>query len=152
MEVVASLKQRFQLKLSPTTTIASVKRAVERNTGVPIYYQKIIVHGAPAMNPERTVASYGAANNSWFALILPPSSQTKKQMLTELSNGLRVGAHVRTTASLELQNGHIVAYGTEAVVIAASRHRATVIVRTNEGLCDTGKSLWCALQSRMTTP
>lgn len=140
VEVVASLRQRFQFKLAPTTTIESVKRAVERTSGIPIHLQKMIVHGAPAMNPERTVASYGAVNNSWFALILPPSFQTKQQVSAELSNGLRPGVRVRTTASLKLKNGQSVSYGTKAVVIAASRHPGTVIVRTDEGPCYRGKT------------
>lgn len=137
VEVVASLKQRFQLKLTPATTIESVKRAIERTTGIPTYLQKLIVHGAPAITPSRTVASFGVVNNSWFALILPPRPQDpKQQKLAELPNGLRTGVRVRTTASLKLKNGHTITYGTKATVIAAARHApGVVIVRAGEGAC-----------------
>ena len=134
VEVVASLKQRFQLKLSPTTTIESVKRAVERTTGIPKYLQKLIVHGSPAINPAQSVASFGAVNNSWFALILPPRPQTQQEKSVGLPNGLHMGTRVRTTASLKLENGRSIGYGTKGTMVAAFRHApGLVVVRTDDG-------------------
>ena len=59
----------FTLDVKPSETIMQIRKKIESQEGVPIYYQTTLIYGGKYLADDKTIADYGLIEESRLFLI-----------------------------------------------------------------------------------